>query len=149
MAFRGGGADSFMKVAMLPAQKGFRAVIPAASVQGNGVQYFCEAYDKAGAKLSSDGRDDSPNVILLQAAPRPTAAGGGSEATPLEASAQGAPVEAESAFAPRAHSLWVGVAVGAAYGWQPSVNLERRSDLSAGAGFAGGGLGYFAPEIGF
>jgi hypothetical protein len=143
IGYRGGRSDSFTRVGMQTTDVGFRAVIPGAAAQGNGVQYFTEAFDKANALVATDGRDDSPNVILL----RGGTVVAGNDATPLEASAQAAPSEAR--FAPRAHSLWVGIAFGAAYGWQPSVSLERRSDLNADAGFAGGGLGYLAPEVGF
>jgi hypothetical protein len=147
------GNDPFAKIAMDYSESiGHRAVIPGTAARGRAMQYYCEATNAAGVVVASDGRDDSPNTVLLHGgAPVAQAGGDGtSEAAPIEGTTGlVAAADAGSDLDPRAGSLWVGLALGSAYGWQPSVNLERRKDLSAEAGFAGAGLGYFAPEIGY
>ena len=150
--YRTVGSEGFTKVAMdYSESSGHRAVIPGTAVRGRAVQYYCEAYGGTGAVVASDGREDSPNTVLVHGAPGAAAqSDAASEAAPVE----GAPglvaaAEAGSDLDPRAGSLWVGLAFGSAYGWQPTSTLERRKDLSAEAGFAGAGLGYFAPEVGY
>jgi hypothetical protein len=148
--YRAQGAEGFTKIAMdYSESSGHRAVIPGTAARGRAMQYYCEATNAAGVVVASDGREDSPNTVLLHGDVPVAGSEGPSEAAPIEGSGLVAAAEAGSDLDARPGSLWVGLAFGSAYGWQPSVSLERRKDLSAEAGFAGAGLGYFAPEIGY
>lgn len=157
------GAETF---SILPTQKSRRGwytvTIPGKVVQGTQVQYYFEARDAADTVIATNGRNDSPNVIILKSdAPRVTLASlsarrrARSESTsasedPLER------VRAANAAAEDSESLWgqstywIGLGVGTGYGWASSRPAwEWRQDVAAPAGAHPASLLALAPEFGY
>jgi hypothetical protein len=158
------GDDKFMAGKMSRSPRGWwSGTIPARAATGKSVQYYVEARDEAGQQTASNGRNDSPNLMIIRAgAPslsegtlagtrvsgRRRRAAASDDENPLEVQ------ERERQRTAGVHrrgpgSFWIGLGLGTAYGWHPAGKLEFRNDLKVEAGAASAGLLFLAPEIGY
>jgi hypothetical protein len=159
------GEEKFLAAKMSRSRRGWwSGSIPGRAVVGKSLQYYVEARDASGQEAATNGRNDSPNLMLVrEGAPslaEGTLAGTRSgtrrrrsraadeEENPLEA--QERERERSSGLHRRgARSFWIGLGLGTAYGWHRATRLEFRTDLKVEAGLAAAGLLYLAPEVGY
>jgi hypothetical protein len=173
LMYRMPGSEEFGSVEMERTPKGwFQGKIPKKAVTGKSVQFYFEGRNAGGKPVVSNGRSDSPNLILIrdkaeaeEAEAEAAEASGGravdTEENPLD--------ERDEAAGPRLYlgrvdkskigldtrygnrKWWIGLGLGSGYGYAKGDGLEVRSDLqgafTAGLGWAG--LGHLAPELGF
>jgi hypothetical protein len=172
LLYRQPGSEAYGEVEMALSSKGwYEGKIPKKVVTGKSIQFYFEGRNAAGKALVSNGRSDSPNLILL----REKKAAEEAEAEAAEASPNGADTE-ENPLDERDESqgpklylgkvdksrigldtrygnrrFWIGLSVGTGYGYAKGNGLEVRKDLQQyyepGSGWAG--LGHLAPELGF
>jgi hypothetical protein len=175
LLFREPGREEFGEVEMEKSDKGwYQGKIPKKVVTGKSVQYYIEGRNVAGKALVSNGRSDSPNLILI----RESRAAAEAEAEAAEAAPEGAvdteenPLEIRNeGLGPRLYlgkvdksrigldtrygnrRFWIGLGLGTGYGYAKGNGLETRQDLQKLYGFTAGGgwagLGQLAPEIGW
>ena len=144
----------------------FQGVVPAEATAGKSLQFFVEA---RGPEKISAGTAESPNILLLRAGATPVG-----ERGTVDATAEAKPDEEAAAEAERirrededplaaselkrelalvrrrpAGSLWVGLALGTGYGWQPGADLEFRPNRRVDPGPLAAGLAHALPEIGY
>ena len=148
----------------------YEGKIPKKAVTGKSVQFYFEGRNADGKAVVSNGRSDSPNLILIreeaaaEAAEEETGVNKqalDTEENPLE--------ERDESQGPRLYlgkvdtskigldtrygnrRLWIGIGVGSGYGYAKGHGLEARTDLQGDfvPGLAWAGLGHLAPEIGF
>jgi len=165
--FREPGKEDFASAQMEKTRKGwFIGKIPKRVVKGKSLQYYFEGRDKSGKPLVSNGRNDSPNLMLIRegAAEDVEALSGNKEAdsdeNPLEHREDTGPrmllgkidrskVGVDTRYGKR--SWWIGIAGGTGMGYAKGNGPEARPDLKSlfvpGAGWAG--LGQLAPEVGY
>lgn len=165
--FREPGKEDFSEKAMEKTRKGwFIGRIPKRIVKGKSLQFYFEGRDKGGKPLVSNGRNDSPNLMLIRegAAEDVEAQGPDKEAdndeNPLEQRDDAGPrlllgkidrskVGVDTRFGKR--TWWIGLAAGSGIGYAKGDGPEGRPDLKAsflpGAGWAG--LGQIVPELGY
>jgi hypothetical protein len=171
LLFREPGKEDFTAVEMQKTPKGwFQGKIPKKVVTGKSVQFYYEGRNATGKPVVSNGRADSPNLILIvekeaakeaeAAAPRPKKRRRGvDDENPLEDKDSSGPriylgkvdrsrIGLDEHYGNR--KWWIGLGAGTGYGYA-SGNLEARPDLQAnfapGLGWAG--LGHLAIEIGY
>jgi hypothetical protein len=136
--------------------------IPARAATGKLVQYYVEARDGGGREAASNGRSDSPNLMLIrdgvpQVSEDSVAGTRPSRRRRRVAADEENPIEEQQRERSRgvgvhrraAHSFWLGLGLGSGYGWHGATRLEFRTDLKVDAGPASSGLLYFAPEVGY
>jgi hypothetical protein len=174
LLYRLPGSEEFGSVEMERTSKGwFQGKIPKKVVTGKSVQFYFEGRNAAGKPIVSNGRADSPNLILLVE----KGAAKEAEAEAKEAAAERGqavdteenPLEEDENRGPRVYlgkvdksrigldvrygkrKWWIGLAAGSGYGYAKGDSLEARYDLRdlyvPGVGWAG--LGHLAPEIGW
>ncbi|HET6281075.1 MAG TPA: hypothetical protein VFH73_08915 [Polyangia bacterium] len=166
--FREPGKEDFSSAQMEKTRKGwFIGKIPKRVVKGKSLQYYFEGRDKSGKPLVSNGRNDSPNLMLIRegAAEDVEALSGGnkeadSDENPLEHREDTGPrmllgkidrskVGVDTRYGKR--SWWIGIAGGSGMGYAKGNGPEARPDLKSlfvpGAGWAG--LGQLVPEVGY
>jgi hypothetical protein len=173
LMYRLPGSEEFGSVEMERTAKGwFQGKLPKKAVTGKSVQLYFEGRDGGGKPVVSNGRADSPNLILIreeaaakEAEEEAQAAKGrqavDTEENPLD--------EHHEVTAPRFYlgkvdtsqigldtrygkrTWWIGIGVGSGYGYAKGNGLETRPDLQKayGAGLGWAGLGHLAPEIGY
>jgi hypothetical protein len=147
--------------------------LPKKVVTGKSVQLYFEGRNAAGKPVVSNGRADSPNLILI----REGAAAKEAEEEAAEAAASRGqhidteenPLEEDENRGPRIYlgkvdkskigldtrygkrQWWIGLGVGTGYGYAKGDGLEvawyLQKDYVPGLGWAG--LGHLAPEIGY
>ncbi|HVZ74572.1 MAG TPA: tetratricopeptide repeat protein [Polyangia bacterium] len=174
LLYRIPGSEDFGEVEMSRTPKGwYEGKVPKKAVTGKSLQFYFEGRNAAGKALVSNGRSDSPNLIVLrerkaaeEAEAEAAEENGGvpaadTEENPLD--------ERDEAAGPRLflgkvdksrigldtrygnRRFWIGLGLGSGYGYAKGNGLEVRKDLqqyySPGAGWAG--IGHLAPEIGF
>jgi hypothetical protein len=164
-------SEQFASVEMERTPKGwYQGKLPKKAVTGKSVQIYFEGRNTAGKPVVSNGRADSPNLILIreeaaaQAAEEETGVSHQAidrEENPLQ--------ENDEPTGPRLYlgrvdrskigldtrygnrKWWIGLGVGSGYGYAKGDGLETRPDLASlykpGLGWAG--LGHLAPEIGY
>jgi hypothetical protein len=159
------GGEQFSQVKASRSPKGwYIGTIPGDAVTGKSLQYYFEARDAGDKEVASNGRNDSPNLMLIREGAPPVGRGAlaglrfqsgshrsSDEENPLEVQ------EHERVRATRevgmhrrrAGSIYVGVSVGSGYGYHPASRLEYRTDLQIGAGLSSVGVVHFAPEVGY
>jgi hypothetical protein len=174
LLYRIPGSEEFGSVEMEKTSKGwFVGKIPKKAVTGKSVQFYFEGRNAAGKAVVSNGRSDSPNLILIsegaaakEAAKeaREAAADRGqrvdTEENPLDEDENRGPrlflgkvdksrIGLDVRYGKR--TWWIGLGVGSGYGYAKGDGLEARYDLQKdyvpGLGWAG--LGHLAPEIGY
>jgi hypothetical protein len=174
LMYRLPASEEFGSVEMVRTPKGwYQGKLPKKAVTGKSVQLYFEGRNAGGKPVVSNGRADSPNLILI----REEAAAQEAEAEAAEASGRKQaddveenPLEERNEVAgPRLYlgkvdkskigldtrygnrRWWIGLGLGSGYGYAKGDGLETRPDLqsrfSPGLGWAG--LGHLAPEVGF
>jgi hypothetical protein len=172
LLYRQPGSEEFGETEMALSAKGwYEGKIPKKVVTGKSIQFYFEGRNAAGKALVSNGRADSPNLILL----REKKAAEEAEAEAAEASPNGADTEENpldernEGQGPKLYlgkvdksrigldtrygnrRFWIGLGFGTGYGYAKGNGLEIRKDLQQyyepGSGWAG--LGHLAPELGF
>ena len=171
LMYRVPGSDEYGSVDMERTPKGwYQGKLPKKAVTGKSVQLYFEGRNSAGKPVVSNGRADSPNLILIreEAAAREAEeeeAAGHKQAKDTE---ENPLIEPDEPTGPRLYlgkvdkskigldtrygnrTWWLGIGVGSGYGYAKGNGLETRPDLnnefSPGLGWAG--LGQLAPEIG-
>jgi hypothetical protein len=162
--YRLAGDERFLASKMSRSPRGWwSGSIPAKAVTGKSVQYYVEARDSSGQESATNGRNDSPNLMLVrEGAPslsEGTLAGTrvGVRRRRSRASDDENPLEAQERERERSsgvhrrgpRSFWIGLGLGTAYGWHRATRLEFRTDLKVESGLAAAGLLYLAPEVGY
>jgi hypothetical protein len=171
LMYRLPGSEEFGSVEMERTSKGwFQGKIPKKAVTGKSVQFYFEGRNAGGKPVVSNGRSDSPNLILIREK------GAAEEAEAEAAEAAGSAVDTEEnplderneAAGPRLYlgkvdksrigldtrygnrRWWLGIGVGSGWGYAKGDGLEVRTELQSGfaAGFGWAGLGHLAPELG-
>jgi hypothetical protein len=173
LMYRLPASEQFGSVEMALTPKGwYQGKLPKKAVTGKSVQLYFEGRNAGGKPVVSNGRAESPNLILI----REEAAAKEAEAEAAEASGhkqaddveENPLEERDEAAGPRLYlgkvdkskigldtrfgnrKWWIGVGVGSGYGYAKGNGLETRADLqpkfSPGLGWAG--LGQLAPELG-
>jgi hypothetical protein len=155
------GGEKFTAVSTRRTKRGwFTGTIPEDAVTGKSVQYYFEARDAADKSIASNGRDDSPNLMLIRdGAPE---VGEGSlvkvarrrehdEENPIEEIEREREEAERKAGMHRRHAktFFVGLGLGSGYGWHRAAKLEYRNDLQIEAGMGFSGLLHLAPELGY
>jgi hypothetical protein len=169
LMYRLPGSEEFGSVDMERTPKGwFEGKLPKKAVTGKSVQLYFEGRNGAGKPVVSNGRSDSPNLILIreETAAREAEAETGVSGQALDAEEN--PFEDREGQGPRLYlgrvdkskvgldtrygnrKWWIGIGAGTGYGYAKGNGLESRPDLqdqfAAGLGWAG--LGHLVPEIG-
>jgi hypothetical protein len=170
LLYRLPGSEDYGTVEMSRTPKGwYEGKIPKKAVTGKSVQFYFEGRNADGKAVVSNGRSDSPNLIVIRedaAAEEAEAETGGGQAADTEENPLD---ERDESQGPRLYlgkvdkskigldtrygnrRFWIGIGVGSGYGYAKGNGLEARTDLqplyAPGLGWAG--LGHLAPEIGF
>jgi hypothetical protein len=174
LLYRIPGSEEFGSVEMEKTSKGwYVGKIPKKAVTGKSVQFYFEGRNAAGKPVVSNGRADSPNLILIsEGAAAKEAAKEAAEAAKDRGQAvdtEENPLDEDENRGPRLflgkvdksrigldvrygkRKWWIGLGVGSGYGYAKGDGLEARYDLQKdyvpGLGWAG--LGHLAPEIGY
>jgi hypothetical protein len=158
------GGEKFTAVTTKRTRRGwFNGTIPEDAATGKSVQYYFEARDAADKAVAQNGRDDSPNLMLIRdGAPEVGESALGvrisrgrrdtvDEENPIEE------VQREKERAERlagmhrrhAKTFYVGLGLGSGWGWHRAARLEYRTDLQIEAGMGFSGLLHLAPELGY
>ncbi|HSZ82815.1 MAG TPA: hypothetical protein VLA14_11065 [Polyangia bacterium] len=172
LLYRIPGNEEFGSVQMERTPKGwYEGKLPKKGVTGKSVQLYFEGRNSAGKPVVSNGRADSPNLILIREeaaakeAEEETGVSGqalDTEENPLD--------ENDESRGPRLYlgkvdkskigldtrygnrKWWIGLGVGSGFGYAKGNGLETRPDLQAKYGYKPGGgwagLGQLAPELG-
>jgi hypothetical protein len=172
LLYREQNHEEFTAVEMQKTPKGwFQGKIPKKVVNGKSVQFYFEGRNGAGKPVISNGRSESPNLMLIReeevaqeaekAAPRTSSRRKASEEdeNPLEEKETTGPrlylgkvdkskIGLDTRYGKR--RFWVGIGLGSGYGYAKG-NLEARPDLQSqfAPGLAFAGLGHLAPEFGY
>jgi hypothetical protein len=156
------GVEKFSSTKMTRTPRGWwTGTIPAEASTGKSAQFYVEARDATGQAVASNGRVDSPNLILVREGA--AVVGKGSlpgirhssvsanvaEENPLDELAQRQLGREPGVHRRKVKAFWFGLGIGTGYGWHRATKLEFRDDLRVEAGLSSGGLFYLAPEIGY
>lgn len=149
--FKGAGMDAYEEADMEKNAKGWWvSQIPKKRVEGKSIQFYFEGRDASDKPLVSNGRAESPLVMLVTSADQASRSRtSNDDDDPLnfgkEDSGWGIGVFDPDHANRRA---WISVAVGTGFGIADD-RLEARRDLRQPIqGFAWAGVGHFAPELG-
>jgi hypothetical protein len=173
LMYREPNHEEFSAVEMAKTPKGwFQGKIPKKVVVGKSVQFYFEGRNDKGKPVVSNGRGDSPNLMLIReeaeaeeaekAAPRVRGKRGAAEEdeNPLEVRETTGPrlylgkvdkskIGLDTRYGKR--KWWIGIGFGSGYGYAKGNGLEARKDLQSefAPGLAWAGLGHLSPEIGY
>ncbi|HVR62466.1 MAG TPA: tetratricopeptide repeat protein [Polyangia bacterium] len=144
--YRAPGSEEFADVPLKKTAKGwYVGRIPKKVVTGKSVQFYFEARGPGGKPIASNGRSDSPNLLLIR----------GDEDDDEESGGRGDgdenPLEQRSATPPPSNRrLWLGLMFGTGFGYAGSSGPEARPELKGDfvPGNAWSSLGHLAPELG-
>jgi hypothetical protein len=164
-------AEEYTAIDMERTPKGwYQGKLPKKAVTGKSVQFYFEGRNAGGKPVVSNGRADSPNLILIR---EEAAARAAEEETGVAKQAidreENPLVESDEPTGPRLYlgrvdrskigldtrygnrKWWIGLGLGSGYGYAKGDGLETRPDLNGSytAGLGWAGLGHLAPEIGF
>jgi hypothetical protein len=149
--YRESGREDFVMAGMKKTPKGwFVGRIPRRVVTGKAVQFYFEARDRSGKAIASNGRSDSPNLILIREKGEGEARDdddrphGDNDENPLDREGN-----TESPFGRR--RWWIGIMAGSGLGYARGDGPEARTELKGVfvAGNAFSSMGHLAPELGF
>jgi hypothetical protein len=169
------GAEEFSGVPMEKTPKGwYAAKIPKKAVTGTSLRFYVEGRNDKGKAIVSNGRADSPNLMLIResgAAETEKELGEGKkrnkEENPFDEPDPNRPrrflgridkskIGLDTRFGNR--QWWIGFGLGSGFGFAPASGLEALGGSMPGApnlqsryasGGAWAGLGHIAPEIGY
>jgi hypothetical protein len=171
LMYRVPGSEEWGTVDMERTPKGwYQGKLPKKAVTGKSVQLYFEGRNAAGKPVVSNGRADSPNLILIR---EEAAAAAAEEETGVNKQAidreENPLAQSDEPTGPRLYlgkvdkskigldtrygnrRWWIGLGIGSGYGYAKGDGLETRPDLQqyykAGLGWAG--LGHLAPEVGY
>jgi hypothetical protein len=167
LLYQEAGHDEFSSVTMEKSPKGwFTGTIPKRAVSGTSLRYYVEGRNAQGKPLVSNGRSDSPNLMLIREKGAAATekelggAGSGEEENPLNEPDPNRPrrflgridkskIGLDTRYGNR--RWWIGLGVGSGFGYARASGLEARPELAStyGSGGAWAGLGHLAPEIGY
>ena len=175
LMYRLPGSEEFGTVDMERTPKGWwQGKLPKKAVTGKSVQLYFEGRNAGGKPVVSNGRADSPNLILIR---EEAAAREAEEETGVSKQAidreENPLAQNDEPTGPRLYlgkvdkskigldtrygnrKWWIGIGVGTGYGYAKGNGLETRPDLVDAQGkslykpgFGWAGLGHLAPEIG-
>jgi hypothetical protein len=159
------GGESFTEVITERSPKGwYNGTIPGDAASGKSLQYYFEARDASGKELATNGRNDSPNLMLVrEGAPivgRGALAGtrfqsgggrGREEEDPLKVQeSERAEIRKDLGKGRRrAGTFYAGASIGTGYGWHRESKLEYKNELQVGAGLSSVGAFFVSPEVGY
>jgi hypothetical protein len=160
------GNEQFVATKMQRSPKGWwNGAIPASAVNGKTLHYYIEAQNGTGKPTANNGRNDSPNLMIIrEGAPRVAAEtyallqaardhdeAGASDENPLEAlEAEQARQAREATIYQRAPgAIWAGLGFGSSFGWHPTSDLEFHKDKNVTSASASGGLFHIVPSVGY
>jgi len=161
------GNEDFTPLQMEKTPKGwYAAKIPKKAVSGTSLRFYVEGRNDKGKAIVSNGRVDSPNVMLIR---EKEAAETEQEMGGLKRRKEENPLDEPDPT--RAHRLlgridrskigldtrygnrqwWFGFSIGSGYGFAPAGGLEALPELQRRyvSGIAWEGGGHLAPEIGY
>ena len=162
------GAEDFSGIPMEKTPKGwYAAKIPKKAVTGTSLRFFVEGRNDKGKAIVSNGRSDSPNLMLIResgAAETEKELGEGKkrnkEENPFDEPDPNRPrrflgkidkskIGLDTRFGNR--RWWIGFGLGSGFGFAPASGLESLPDLQKryASGGAWAGLGHIAPEVGY
>jgi hypothetical protein len=161
------GNDDFTPLQMEKTPKGwYAAKIPKKAVTGTSLRFYVEGRNDKGKAIVSNGRVDSPNVMLIrekEAAETEKELGGGrrrKEENPLDEPDPTRPrsflgridkskIGLDTRYGNR--QWWFGFSIGSGYGFAPAGGLEALHELQSRyvSGIAWEGGAHLAPEIGY
>jgi hypothetical protein len=169
------GAEDFSSVPMERTPKGwYAAKIPKKAVSGTSLRFYVEGRNEKGKAVVSNGRSDSPNLMLIResgAAETEKELGEGKkrskEENPFDEPDPNRPrrflgkidkskIGLDTRYGNR--RWWFGIGLGSGFGFAPASGLEALGGSMPGApnlqnryasGAAWAGLGHIAPEIGY
>jgi hypothetical protein len=171
--FKGHGMSDYEGLAMAKSPKGWwQATIPRKRVDGTSIQFYFEGLDTSDKPVVSNGRAESPNVMLIVERDNKVAVNQGSEEeNPLEEENRSLPklllgkydksrIGVDSRYGNR--RFWIGIGLGSGFVYAingvpesrvsgrplPGGGFDMTPDVSI-TGFGWAGLGQLAPEIGF
>ncbi len=161
------GNDDFTPAQMEKTPKGwYAAKIPKKAVTGTSLRFYVEGRNDKGKAIVSNGRVDSPNVMLIrekEAAETEKELGGtkrNKEENPLDEPDPTRPrrflghidkskIGLDTRYGNR--QWWIGFSIGSGYGYALAGGLEALPQLQSRyvSGIAWEGGGHLAPEIGY
>jgi hypothetical protein len=171
--YKGHGMSDYEDVPMARSPKGWwQATIPRKRVDGTSLQFYFEGLDASDKPVVSNGRAESPNVMLIVERGNNTpVTAGGEEENPLEHDNRSLPklllgkydksrIGVDSRYGNR--RFWIGLGLGSGFVYAingvaearvsgrplPGGGFDMTPDVSI-TGFGWAGLGQLAPEIGF
>lgn len=176
--YRPAGKEDFVPIPMVQSKKGWwNGAIPASVVTGKSLQYYMEAKDRGGKPLASNGRADSPELMIIREGAKVVGTGATDilklqkevekspdleiEENPLEAKDPAAAPKVVLGAVKRevvrphreigdARLLWAGIEVGAGAGFSFGGKPEyRKADLTAPTGVAPAIPGGANLEVGY
>ncbi len=164
--YKGHEMTDYEQIAMTRSAKGwFEATVPKKRVDGTSLQFYFEGMDAGDKPVVSNGRAESPNVMLIVEGGNKVVGGGEEEEeNPLEARKRQSPklllgkydksqIGVDTRYGNR--RFWIGIGAGSGFVYAISGVPESRVNslmdqtsniVVTGVGWAG--LGQFAPEIG-
>jgi hypothetical protein len=154
--YRTPGRNEFTAVNMSRSPKGwYRGTVPPSSA-GKALQYYIEARGPGNKVASSNGEEESPNLVLIRdesesrlaADEAPASARDDENPLALAEEEHARAVEERSTHRRARDAFWLGVGVGSGYGWHPARRLEFHDDLQMASGVSPAGLLQISPEIG-
>ncbi len=149
--YKGFQMDDFESVAMEKSPKGWwQAVVPKKNVDGKSLQFYFEGVDASDQPVVSNGRAESPNVMLVVNKSAPKVKKRREEEDPL---AEDVDLEGRK-FGNR--RFWVGVGIGTGvvlpFSGTPEALVNGFKDQNhapAVPGIGWAGIGHLAPTIGY
>jgi hypothetical protein len=165
--YKGFEMKDYERVDMTKSSKGWeQATIPKKRVDGKSLQFYFEGLDESDRPVVSNGRAESPNVMLIVEGGSQVAGGGSDEEeNPLEAEGRGPKLQLGKADNSRVglderfgnRRFWIGIGIGTGLVYAVNGKPESRTcglppctsqPISVtGAGWAG--LAHLVPEIGW
>ena len=161
------GNDEFSAVPMEKTPKGwYAAKIPKRVVTGTSLRFYVEGRNDKGKAIVSNGRADSPNLMLIREA---EAAATEKELGGTKRTKEENPLDEPDPTRPRRflgridkskigldtrygnRLWWIGFGLGSGFGYAPASGLESLPSLAPRyvSGGAWAGLGHITPEIGY
>jgi hypothetical protein len=164
--YRPSTVDTYFTLPMTRSQKGwYSAVIPRERVAGRSLQFYFEAQSDNDYVAHRNGKEESPNIMVLKAGAAPVGVGAlaalharavsdespQAEQSPIELrGTKETPAEKQARARRRpVGSIWVGLGLGTGWGWHGRRPLERHPGRSVTTGNSSVGLGHLVPEIGW
>lgn len=152
--YRVSGSQDYIPIPTLRAEKGwYKGTLHRDEIKGSTIYFYVEARDAEDKLVANLGDDENPNLIdvrapvLVAAAAAPKRKTGDDDPlAKLQAQAQ---TEGSMAMMRRPEAIFVGLSIGAGYGFHLGSRLDNRRDLMAESGRGASGLPQLLPEVGY